>query len=190
MKDCHSQAVRASRASSLSEKRRSSPRRGDSTSPTLEPLPGKRVPCKRVYTAENSNQQHHQPSKMEITRLNEELRVERARGRIEGGALPERQKAYSMERTLKQFTGMEASTWSWAATLCDASRSTISLGEKPASPMRAKMVSVESDGSGTSRSGDGCEMFERPARNWRRGPPAQLETPTAPANWMLSDKML
>ena len=48
MNDCHSHAVRGSRAMLLSEKRRNSPARGDSTSPTLEPLPGKRTPFRRV----------------------------------------------------------------------------------------------------------------------------------------------
>ena len=43
-KDCHSQAVRESRASSESDWRRSSPARGDSTSPWLPGVPGKLVP--------------------------------------------------------------------------------------------------------------------------------------------------
>ena len=50
MNDCHSHAVRASRAMLLSEKRRSSPPRGDMTSPTVEPLPGKSVPVRSVST--------------------------------------------------------------------------------------------------------------------------------------------
>ncbi len=43
-KDCHSQAVRESRASSESDWRRISPWSGDSTSPWLPPVPGKSVP--------------------------------------------------------------------------------------------------------------------------------------------------
>ena len=50
MNDCHSQAVRGSRAMLASEKRRNSPPRGDRTSPTLDPLPGNSVPLSRVST--------------------------------------------------------------------------------------------------------------------------------------------
>jgi len=41
-------SYRGSRAISLSENRRNSPAIGDSTSPTLEPFPGNRVPATRV----------------------------------------------------------------------------------------------------------------------------------------------
>lgn len=50
MKDCHSQAVLGSRAMAASDWRRNSPWRGDSSSPTLEPLPGKSVPSSKVST--------------------------------------------------------------------------------------------------------------------------------------------
>ena len=49
-KDCHSQAVRGSRAMELSDMRRSSPGSGDSTSPWLPPEPGKAVPRSWVST--------------------------------------------------------------------------------------------------------------------------------------------
>ena len=147
MNDCHSHAVRASRAMLLSENRRNSPPRGDWTSPTFEPLPGKSVPLSKVSTKNCASN---------------ELGVE-------SNGVP----------------GIVGSTLSWAATECEARRSTTSTGEKPASPMRAKILLLSSDGSGTSRSGEGREMFERPARNCRRGPPAQFDTPTAPANWIL-----
>lgn len=80
---------------------------------------------------------------------------------------------------------MVGSTWSWAATVCEAKRATTSFAVKPASAMRARILSTESDGSGTVRSGAGREKLDRPAMNCRRGPPPQLDTPTAPANWML-----
>ena len=82
-------------------------------------------------------------------------------------------------------TGMVGSTRSCGATVWEISKSTVSVILKPASAIRAKIVSAESLGSGTRRSGDTREWLERPAKNCRRGPPAQLETPTAPANWML-----
>ncbi len=147
MNDCHSQAVRASRAMFASENRRNSPPSGDSSSPTFEPLPGKSVPLRSVSTKNC---------------VSNELGVE-------SNGVP----------------GIVGSTLSCAATVCDARRSTISTGEKPASPMRAKILLLSSEGSGTSRSGEAREMLERPVRNWRRGPPAQFETATAPANWML-----
>lgn len=77
------------------------------------------------------------------------------------------------------------SMWSWAATLWDARRATVSSGLKPASAMRARILSTESVGRGIKPSGETWESFDRPARNWRRGPPTQLLTATAPANWML-----
>lgn len=77
---------------------------------------------------------------------------------------------------------LTGSTWSWAATEWEAKRSTTSAGLKPASPIRARITSAESLGSGTSKSGEGLVAFGRPAKNERRGPVAQFETPTAPAN--------
>lgn len=49
-KDCHSQAVRESRARVWSDWRRISPCRGDSTSPWFPPVPGKTVPRSWVST--------------------------------------------------------------------------------------------------------------------------------------------
>ena len=83
MNDCHSQAVRGSRASSLSEKRRNSPARGDSTSPTLEPFPGKSTPFNRVCTRTHLVNTATNHERARLTDLDEELRVKRARGRVE-----------------------------------------------------------------------------------------------------------
>ena len=81
MNDCHSQAVRSSRASSKSEKRRNSPASGERTSPSLGPLPGKSTPFRRVWTIEyiSTSGQH---TLLAATHLDEELRVERAGGRV------------------------------------------------------------------------------------------------------------
>lgn len=55
---------------------------------------------------------------------------------------------------------------------------------KTASPVRVRMVMM-SNGSGTSRSGDGGTAGGRPTKKLRRGTPGQSLIPTAPANWML-----
>ena len=57
-----------------------------------------------------------------------------------------------------------------------------SWGENPASAKRARILVTESNGSGTSRSGDGAFAGGRPWRYSRRGAPGQLEKPTAPAS--------
>ena len=85
----------------------------------------------------------------------------------------------------KGLPWMRGAMWSCAATECEARRSTTSAGLKPASPMRFRILSVGSDGSGIRPSGETMEWLERPARNLRRGPPRQLLTATAPANSML-----
>ena len=87
MNDCHSQAVRASRAMLLSEKRRNSPLSGDSTSPTLEPLPGKRTPLSRVckVRCENAGFMILRDAAVNAD-LDEELSIELAGGRVEGRA--------------------------------------------------------------------------------------------------------
>lgn len=96
-KDCHSQAVRASRAMAASDWRRNSPWRGESTSPTLEPFPGKSVPsrsvCGRwaldVYETRRAGRTH----------LDEELWVEGARGGVERSSLNgNREHGFAIER--------------------------------------------------------------------------------------------
>ena len=57
---------------------------------------------------------------------------------------------------------------------------------RPASVIRALIFSTGSSGSGTAPTSVGKVAFGRPARNSRRGAPGQLETPTAPANWIRS----
>ena len=186
MNDCHSQAVRGSRARAASDCRRISPGYGERALPTLEPLPGKATPFRSVCVQEQTGSG---PVGLDIVqacvpRRRTAHRSPRGWSRRAHQRWPV-YRGVSGRRREANSAGLTSSMWSCAATLWDARRSTTSAGLKPASPMRARIVSVGSDGSGTSKSGEGCEMFERPARNCRRGPPAQLETPTAPANWIL-----
>ena len=65
----------------------------------------------------------------------------------------------------------------------EARRATTSAGVKPpASLNRCKMLSTESKGSGTVRSGAGWVASGRPTNTARRGAPGQLLTPIAPAS--------
>ena len=83
MNDCHLHAERGSRAISKSENSRNSPRRGESTSPTLAPLPGKSVPLRSVCGELLSSTCAAGDCGQEAACLDEELGIERARSRVE-----------------------------------------------------------------------------------------------------------
>ncbi len=69
----------------------------------------------------------------------------------------------------------------------EARRAITSGGVNPASANLASIDVTVSKGSGTSRSGEGAVAAGRPNKKSSCGAPGQLDTPTAPANWMLGE---
>ena len=165
--DCHSHAVRESRARRWSDCRRISPRRGEVTVPWTPPWPGKVWPrscvSRKNWVSKISGVESKGVPGIDGSTWSAAAMVCL---RIPSAKLP----------LLQEDAGLTH----------EARRATTSAGLKfPASLKRWRMLSTVSNGSGTVPSGAGAVGAGRPSKNSRRGAPGQLLTPTAPANWML-----
>ena len=114
--------------------------------------------------------------------LDEELGVKELGGRVEGGSrdggvdVVSRSNGVAVNKLSIRSDSYDYFTY-------EARRATTSAGVKPpASLNRCKMLSTESKGSGTVKSGAGWVASGRPTNTARRGAPGQLLTPIAPAS--------
>src|SRR5882762_3789333 len=108
------------------------------------------------------------------TDLDHELGVECRRRRVEGSSLVEtRQQPEGMKHGV-EHTGMVGSMLSLPAVVWDTRSATVSSMLMPASAIRLKILSTESDGCGTRLGGEAWVTLERPARNCIWAPPAQF----------------